>query len=486
MWLAALLALAMLAAACTDDGSLADNGIIADGQSTDDSVDAGNDGDADGDAVASSTPTTDTTSETTSETTGGTDGGGDGSETSVEPVPGMCAIDEVNRQTFYAVDNIPADDADGGLNLRDSYEGGEVLLTLPEGSVVAVADCYRTDDGGVWFAVDTSDVSGWVNSAFLSDEIPALTPTYGGRETEDRVEALLDALAAGQWDEAAAEFTLADSDLPSDFVAPRAQLSEDDTLDLAAALELYCATRICDAPYTVTEVRGSYVPERVSPEVDVAFTYSGGIVTETFKRISIGDEFVIDSVPGRSVLSMASSLSPTAELVDTVKAADESLYEAAEQVRLALLSEDGPRIPAGYVPAEGVAVSPDAYVDPDAGERVVVSSADLAAAAETMRIWGYHDGIGSPIVDSVDGFMSNYRRSLALLEPDVVGIDRRVGVGNTIDNLAEAFPDARIVEFHRRGRGEARDFNWSSVRLALELRNGEWQLVGITSDTWTI
>ncbi len=138
------------------------------------------------------------------------------------------------------------------------------------------------------------------------------------------------------------------------------------------------------------------------------------------------------------------------------------------------------------MPAEGVAVSPDAYVDPDDGYGVVVSSADLAAASETLRIWGYHDGIGSPIVDSVEGFMGSYRRSLALLEPDVVGIDRRVGLGNTIDNLATVFPEARIVEFHRRGRGELKDFNWSSVRLALEQRNGEWQLVGITSDTWTI
>ncbi len=469
--------LVLLAGACSDD-STGDAGIISDTAPTDDSSDPDTDTDTAGDP--------DTGGDTTSSTDGG-DAGGGASE-SVEqagsgltPSPGQCGVDELNRQHFYAVDNIPADDPDGGLNVRDDYEGGEVLTTLPVGTVVFVEDCFLADDGGVWFAVDTSEVAGWVNSAFLSEDIPVLTPTFGGTETEAALVALLDALAAREWDEAAAQMIISDVAF-----APFAQQLPEDQADLPDALEAYCATRVCDAPYTVTDVRGSYMPERVSPEVDVEFIYSGGVVSETFTRVSGPDDFVIASLPGRSILSLASSPRPTAELVDSFDPADEGLYEAAEQLRQALLSEQGPRIPADFFPPEGIAVSTDAYIDPSPERRAVVTASDLSSGADERRIWGYADGIGTAIVDTVEGRMAGYRRSLPLLEPDVVGIDRRVGLGNTIDNLAAEFPEARIVEFHREGRGLGKDFNWSSVRMALEQRDGEWKLVGLTSDTWTI
>lgn len=479
--------LTLVATACTGDSS-GDDGIIADGSDTSaltaDTTDAGSN--TDPDATEDSTAPTD--GDTTTDTTGSESNSDSNPDSEPNPgsgseaIEGLCGVDEVNRQSFYAVDNIPADDPDGGLNVRDNYAGGEVLLTLAPGTVVYAEDCYRAEDGGIWYAISTPEAGGWANAAFLSEDIPVLQPTFGGGDTEDAVTALLDALAAQDWDDAAAQLQLDD-----EFLGPFAtQLPEPDQVDLATWLEGYCAIRVCDAPYTITDVRGSYRPERVSPEVDVAFTYPGGVATETFTRFTLDDEFAIAELPGRSLLALVAGPSSTEELVESFDPADEGLYEAAERIRLALLSEQGPRIPQDHLAAEGASISADAYVQPALTDRVVVTAADLDSGSNDMRIWGYTDGVGSPIVDTVDGFMAEYRRSLALLEPDTVGIDRRVGLGNTIDNLAAEFPEARIVEYHRRGRGELADFNWSSVRMALELRDGDWQLVGLTSDGWTV
>lgn len=63
-----------------------------------------------------------------------------------------------------------------------------------------------------------------------------------------------------------------------------------------------------------------------------------------------------------------------------------------------------------------------------------------------------------------------------------VAINRRIGQGNTLSNIAEVYPDAVFVEFHLPGEGEMADFSWSSVRVVLEWLDGD----GVVSDQWTI
>ena len=477
--LAVLVVVVLAVSACTGGSTVADGGRDST-SGTDRTSDADSTGGTD--RVDGPTTTADGAAGTADDD-GADDDDDDGDEPDGPTIPGLCSIDEVNVQPFYTVADIPADDPDGGLNIRDDFDNGEVVATLAEGTVVFVETCHRRDDGSIWFSAETDEVGGWANAAFLDTGISPLVPTFGGAETEAKVRSVLEALAAQDWDLAAAELQPPDSDYTT--VAPLLDQPGADG-DLAAGLQAYCRTRICDAPFEIIDVRGSYLPARVRPEVDVRFDYPTGSAVETFEAIRPDSALSIDSLPGRSVLALTEPPSPVADLVEQPLADDAGLYEAADEIRRALLSEDGPRIPSSHLPDDGVVISTDAYVDPVAGNRVVVDEADLATGADRLRIWGYTDGIGSPIVDSVDGYLSRYRRSMALLDPDVVGIDERVGLGNTVANLSEVFPQARVVEFHRRGRGELADFNWSSVRLALQQVDGRWELVAITSDSWTV
>ncbi len=473
----ALVAVGIAAAGCTDQSATNDDASTANsvGQGNAQSV-AGSSSSGDGRSV----------NDPSDRGTDGEEASGSGSDAG-RPEPGPCSVNEMATEVFYAVEGIAEDDEDGGLNVRQEVKSGDKLGTLPEGAVVFVEDCIVADDGGIWWAVesaagDTPDdaLFGWVNSKWLSADIPNSERAPGEVEVADGVVALLDALAAGDW-EAASEALQ-----PGGEGYVGTQL--DDGGDLPDQVQVYCSRVICDAKYEVIAREGSYVSERWLPRVDVRFSYPDGEAVETFEgRLDgTGSLVAINALPGQSILAQ-SSASPVGELAERGDGDLEAagFYDAAEAIRQALLSEQSAGDLVPYVPEEGIAISTSAYVegDPDAQVRVTID--DLAGGSES-RIWGYTDGVGQPIVETVDERLANYRRDIALIAPDVVGIDERIGVGTTIANLPEVFPNAHVVEFHRRGRGELSDFNWSSVRIALEERDGGWVLVAITSDMWTV
>jgi hypothetical protein len=67
-------------------------------------------------------------------------------------------------------------------------------------------------------------------------------------------------------------------------------------------------------------------------------------------------------------------------------------------------------------------------------------------------------------------------------------VDRRQAKGNSVDNAAQVYPDARIVEYHVPGRNpDYGGMDWRSLRLVFEEgEGGRWLLVAVIHDEWTI
>ena len=58
---------------------------------------------------------------------------------------------------------------------------------------------------------------------------------------------------------------------------------------------------------------------------------------------------------------------------------------------------------------------------------------------------------------------------------------------NTINNIAEVYPNAVTIEYHFEGFDPTfAGLDWRSLRLVLEEREDAWYLVGIAHDEWTI
>ena len=105
----------------------------------------------------------------------------------------------------------------------------------------------------------------------------------------------------------------------------------------------------------------------------------------------------------------------------------------------------------------------------------------------TERVWGVYDGSGLPIEMPYAEYQARFVYDQDYLNAEEIGLNERIGQGNTIDNSLEYYPGAMVVEYHFSGFDPAlAGMDWKSLRLVFHEENSEWYLVGIIHDEWTI
>jgi hypothetical protein len=167
--------------------------------------------------------------------------------------------------------------------------------------------------------------------------------------------------------------------------------------------------------------------------------------------------------------------------------ADPSVAARAGQIVAAFRDQDWAAVASSVHPDEGVLLSPYAYVQE--GADLVFSADQFAGLAEdeTVYRWGVFDGSGKPIEMTFLDYYARFIYDADFAWPSAVGFNEFVGAGNTIDNLAEVYPQARVVEFHLPGSDPRYGgMDWRSLRLALEQVGETWYLVAVVHDEWTI
>ena len=140
-------------------------------------------------------------------------------------------------------------------------------------------------------------------------------------------------------------------------------------------------------------------------------------------------------------------------------------------------------------PGKGLRFSPYATVHTGAGGDLVFSAGQVQGlmADSTVHHWGVYDGSGNPIDLTFRQYYEEFVYDADFARPDVVGFDQVVGQGNSIDNIATAYPNGVMVEYHFEGFDpQYAGMDWCSLRLVFEEQDGTWYLVGIVHDQWTI
>ncbi|MDR0469283.1 MAG: copper amine oxidase N-terminal domain-containing protein [Peptococcaceae bacterium] len=134
---------------------------------------------------------------------------------------------------------------------------------------------------------------------------------------------------------------------------------------------------------------------------------------------------------------------------------------------------------------KGVTFSPYAYIE---NSSVRLSSARLNTLTLTDQFkWGSWDGSGDFIELNVAGYFDTFVFDKDYIQAPMIGVNTIVNTGNTISNLEGAFPGTQFVEFHIPGVDpQYGGIDWGSLRLVFESVDGEWMLVGIVHDQWTI
>jgi hypothetical protein len=71
--------------------------------------------------------------------------------------------------------------------------------------------------------------------------------------------------------------------------------------------------------------------------------------------------------------------------------------------------------------------------------------------------------------------------------PQIIGNNTAVSQGNSLSNIKEVYPEGYFVELHFKGFDQKYSgMDWESLKLVFQEENGEWYLVSIIHDQWTI
>jgi hypothetical protein len=170
--------------------------------------------------------------------------------------------------------------------------------------------------------------------------------------------------------------------------------------------------------------------------------------------------------------------------------AQKIIERRARAVMLAIKARDMQRLATFVHPGRGVRFSP--YISVDTKTERALSRQQVVNLYWSRRrlVWGEADGSGDPIRLTFRQYLKRYVYRQDLLSDREVGYNplNRRGPGTAINNLLEVYPRAILVRYSHEGitgpQGGAMD--WQQLWLVFEKWRGEWYLVGIANNEWTI
>lgn len=136
---------------------------------------------------------------------------------------------------------------------------------------------------------------------------------------------------------------------------------------------------------------------------------------------------------------------------------------------------------------KGVRFSPYGFVDIE--DDVVFTASQMMGAFDDDKkyVWGAFDGSGEDIQLTFGEYYEQFIYDEDFDNADDISYNEIIGMGNTINNISEAYPDGIFVEYHFRGFDPEFDgLDWKSLRLVFEQSGEDWLLVGVIHDQWTI
>jgi len=179
---------------------------------------------------------------------------------------------------------------------------------------------------------------------------------------------------------------------------------------------------------------------------------------------------------------ISTSLVPTDTPIDP----QQVVLARAGEVVLALKNQDMLALVGNVHPDAGLRLSPYAYVQET---DLVFPFGQIARLPgdTTIYHWGLYDGSGFDINLTYSDYYKEFIYDVDFASAPQISINQRVGLGNTMDNSLTFYPGAIIVEYHFPGFDPSyQGMDWRSLRLVFKEYLGEWYLIGIIHDEWTI
>lgn len=164
---------------------------------------------------------------------------------------------------------------------------------------------------------------------------------------------------------------------------------------------------------------------------------------------------------------------------------NQAILDRASKVIVALKDKDMLALSQFIHPQLGVRFSPYAAVkDTD----LVFTPDKLSGllADTTPVLWGSYSGSGEPINLTFVDYFNKFVYDVDFANAPQVSLNYRLGNSTTMNNIADFYQGAMVVEYHFPGFDPSVEgMDWRSLRLVFVQDNNTWFLVGIVHDQWT-
>jgi len=180
--------------------------------------------------------------------------------------------------------------------------------------------------------------------------------------------------------------------------------------------------------------------------------------------------------------SVVTITSPKAE----VFAEQDSIKAIGKQILISLKENNWAEL-RKYFSEEGVLFSPYGYVDTTTSKKLTPDDFLTAIEKKWTLTWGSYDGTGDPIKLTVTDYVKKFAYNADYLNAEATGYDEVIKQGNSTNNLKEIYPNQHFIDYHFSGFDQKlKGMDWTSLRLVIEKQHGEYFLVAIIHDQWTV
>ena len=212
----------------------------------------------------------------------------------------------------------------------------------------------------------------------------------------------------------------------------------------------------------------------------------GGILPMPWDRpavVTVTSETIIHAPDGSQPQSSSALTAP-----EPLNSKDNfPLLNTACAVVRALEEEDYATLAAFVHPDRGVTFTPYSTVDFEVDHRFTRDQIKALAGDKTVYTWGVVDGRGSLIELTMEQYFARYVFDADYTQAPQIGVDQILMSGNALENLTEAYPGCRFVDFCFPGLDPAYEgMDWRSLKLVFAPGEVSWLLVGIVHGEWTI
>ncbi|MDZ4792642.1 MAG: hypothetical protein SGI83_00020 [Bacteroidota bacterium] len=140
-------------------------------------------------------------------------------------------------------------------------------------------------------------------------------------------------------------------------------------------------------------------------------------------------------------------------------------------------------------PDEGLRFSPNAFVDTAGHLKFTATRFKTEAGAKKQRkmTWGEFDGSGEPIEYTIGEYIREFVYDVDFLNPETRKVNEFIGGSTSQNNLLAVYTGCDFTESHFSGfEKKYEGTDWRSLRLVFKQKDGQYYLVGVVHDEWTI